>query len=40
MTENVASLRSAKAAIPCGLAVRKRFWQTVRRQQVWKSRIL
>jgi len=49
MTENAASLRSvkvatppctAKAAIPCGLAVRKRFWQTVRRQQVWKSRIL
>ena len=43
MTSNVASLRSvkvatppctAKAAIPCGLAVRKRFWQTVRRQQV------
>ena len=42
-TEKVASLRSVKvatppcaanAAIPCGLAVRKRFWQTVRRQQV------
>ena len=42
-TENVSSLRSVKvatppcdacASIPCGLAVRKRFWQTVRRQQV------
>ena len=44
-TENVSSLRSVKvatppcaayAAIPCGLAVRKRFWQTVCRQQVWR----
>ena len=43
LTENVASLRSvkvatppcaAKAAILCGLVVRKRFWQTVYRQQV------
>ena len=42
-TGNVSSLRSVKvatppcdacASIPCGLAVRKRFWQTVRRQQV------
>ena len=27
------------ASIPCGLAVRKRFWQTVRRQQVWKRNL-
>lgn len=45
-TENVSSLRSVKvatppcaacASIPCGLVFRKRFWQTVRRQQVAKS---
>ena len=48
LTENVASRPSVKvatppcaayAAIPCGLAVRKRFWQTVCRQQVWRSDI-
>ena len=46
MTENVSSLRSVKvttppcaacASIPCGLVFRKRFWQTVRRQQVAKK---
>ncbi|HBA06533.1 hypothetical protein DXD06_05450 [Roseburia sp. TF10-5] len=45
-TENVSSLRSVKvatppcaacASIPCGLVFRKRFWQTVRRQQVAKK---